>query len=139
MKCRTKRCRGRTSKSQHSPYCPACRAHRWKLRSPVGYHYNKLKFRAKERGHTFTLTRAKFEQLWLTGLRENHGKTKFSLTIDRIRNHEGYHDDNVQLLTLSENARKRFVPYFKNKAQEEAAIAETQKQIAEAYPELCES
>ncbi len=138
MKCRTPRCRGRTSKSQHSPYCPACRAQRWKERSPVGYHFNKLKFRAKERGHAFTLTRARFEFLWLSGLSQNHGKHKFALSIDRIKNDEGYHDSNVRLLTLSQNARRNFVPFFKNKADEEAAIAETAKQIAEAYPELSE-
>ena len=28
----------------------------------------------------------------------------------------------------------RYVPYFKSKAAEEAAIAETQKEIALAYP-----
>lgn len=58
------------------------------------------------------------------------------MSINRIQNSRGYFDDNVEFLTLSENSRRRFVPYFKNKAAEQAAIAETQNEIAKAYPEL---
>ena len=48
--------------------------------------------------------------------------------------HHGDYDDNVTCVTNAWNARLQFVPYFKNKAAEEAAIAETQREIALAYP-----
>lgn len=66
----------------------------------------------------------------------NHGRTKFCLSVNRLNNDLGYADDNVELLTVSENARKRYVPYFKNLEQEKAAIAEAEKAVIEAYPEL---
>jgi hypothetical protein len=42
-------------------------------------------------------------------------------------------------MTVSENSRKKFVPYFKNKADEERAIDETSRLISEAYPELLDA
>ena len=133
MKCATKFCRGLITEAGHSPYCGKCRARRWREKHPVAYAYNKLKYRAKERGHQFTLTRERFAELWNGGLSANHGKTKFSLCVDRIRPREGYHDGNVRLITLSENSRLRFVPFFKDREQEQLAIAETERAVAEAY------
>lgn len=129
MKCRTKFFRGLVLKSGHSPYCAKCRHRRWKAAHPVSYHFNKLKYRAIERGHHFALSRDKFAELWNEGLRESHGKTKFSLCIDRKRNNEGYTDENVRLLTLSENSRRQYVPYFKNKADEEAAVRKIELEL----------
>lgn len=62
------------------------------------------------------------------------GKTGHSMTIHRKENNRGYYDDNVTYVTNAWNARLQFVPFFKNKAAEQAAIAETQKEIALAYP-----
>src|SRR6185295_3426400 len=82
-KCATKYCRGRTSPTQHSPFCPKCRSRHWRETHPVAYFFNKLRYRAKERGWDFSLARDQFEILWRQkGL--NGGKTKFSLTFDRI-------------------------------------------------------
>src|ERR1700723_2199204 len=111
-RCKNKYCRKLITPASHMVYCGAHNAQLWKERHPINYHYNKLKYRAKERGHSFTLTLAKFTELWNQGLRENHGKNGASLSIDRIRTGEGYHDGNVRLLTLSENSRRKFVPYF---------------------------
>jgi len=127
-KCRTKYCLGLCLKSGRSPFCSKCRTRHWRERNPISYFFAKLRTRAKERGHAFSLTREQFAALWQQkGL--NGGKTKFSLSFHRIRNGEGYHHRNVELRTLSENSRLRFVPFFKNKADEEAAISETSAQI----------
>lgn len=127
-RCKTKRCRKPVLPSGRSPYCSRCRARHWRDRHPISYFFAKLRYRAKERGHLFTLTREQFTDLWQQkGL--NGGKTKFSLSFHRIINSEGYHHGNLELRTLSENSRLKYVPYFANKAQEEAAIAETSAQI----------
>lgn len=132
MKCRTKFCRGHAEPVKwHSPYCPKCISRRWKQAHPITYAFHKLKCRAKERGHEFTLSIAKFTELWHAGLGSLRGKTAQSMSINRIQNWRGYHDDNVEFKTLSENSRLRFVPYFKDKAQEAAEIAETEKKVAE--------
>lgn len=138
MNCRTKHCRGIVHKSCRSPWCAKCKAKRWKAASPVGYFYHKLRTSANRRKILFLLTRQKFAELWNGGLAANHGKTKFCLSVDRVRNSEGYHDDNVQLLTLSQNVRKQFVQFFRDQAQMDAEIAETSRKIRAEYPELCE-
>ena len=135
-RCTTTHCRGLVGPRDHSDKCPKCKAIQWKANHPVSYFFHKLRTSATRRGIAFTLSREKFAELWAGGLAAKHGKTKFSLSVDRKRNTEGYHDGNVQLLTLSENSRKQFVPHFRDQAAQEAAIAETQKQIKEAYPEL---
>lgn len=138
MKCRTKFCRGIVHKSCHSPWCAKCKAKRWKAASPVGYFYHKLRTSANRRGILFLLTRQKFAELWNGGLAANHGKTKFCLSVDRVNNQLGYLDSNVQLLTLTNNVRKQFVPFFRDQAQMDAEIAETSRKIREAYPPLSE-
>ena len=137
MKCRTPNCRGIPLKSGRSPWCAKCKAIRWKAAHPVSYFYHKLRTSANRRKILFLLSRDKFAELWNQGLAENHGKTKFCMSVDRVRNSEGYHDGNVQLLTLSENVRKRFVPFFRDQAQADAEISETREKIKAAYPELC--
>jgi hypothetical protein len=122
------------TESGHSPFCAKCRERNWKSRHPVTYSYKKLRSRAKERGHVFALSLAKFTELWNAGMGAIRGKTGHSMTIHRRDNSMGYYDDNVIFLTNSCNVRMRCVPYFKTKAAEEAAIAETQKEIALAYP-----
>lgn len=134
MKCLTKHCRGLTFKSHRSPYCPKCKAIKWKAKHPVSYYFHKLRTSATRRGILFLLTRQKFAELWNGGLAANHGKTKFCLSVDRINNQLGYVDTNVQLLTLSENTRKQFVPFFRDQKQMDAEIAETSRKIREAYP-----
>lgn len=107
-KCRTKYCRGRVSKLTHSPWCPKCKTRRYKEKHPLKYSYYKLKFRALERGITFNLTFAQYEEFAIsTGYASERGKTKFSLSIDRIEVDKGYEVGNLQVLTLSENTHKR--------------------------------
>lgn len=136
MKCRTKNCRGIPLKSGRSPWCAKCKAIRWKAAHPISYFYHKLRTSANRRRIQFLLTKQKFTELWNSGLAENHGKTKFCLSVDRENNQLGYIDSNVRIITLSENVRKQFVPFFRDQAQADAEIAETREKIKDAYPEL---
>jgi hypothetical protein len=133
-KCATPRCRGRTDSSHRSPYCSKCRARHWRENHPISYFYAKLRWRAKERGWDFSLTREQFEILWRQkGL--NGGKTKFSLTFDRIDETKGYHFGNVRLLTNTLNARRRWVSFWKTKEDRDADIAEAEAAVRAAFPE----
>lgn len=92
-------------------WCTKCKSRIWRANNPVKYHFWNLKHRAKQRGHAFMLT---MEQ-WMdfvkrTGLIELHGRFANNLSIDRIEDGKGYTADNIQTLTVSENARKRFAP-----------------------------
>jgi hypothetical protein len=106
MRCRTKFCRGITTDGGHSPYCGKCRNRRWKAKSPLKYAFAKLRNRAKERGHSFSLTFAEYEKFAIqTGYAELKGKTKYSLSIDRRDPSRGYHSDNIRAVSLSLNTR----------------------------------
>lgn len=110
-RCRTKRCRGRISKSGHSPFCSKCRTRRWKESNPIKYAFGKLRNRAKERGHQFTLTLEEYTKfVHETDYWKNRGKTAQSLSINRIRPNEGYHAGNIEAITLSMNSRLRYAP-----------------------------
>lgn len=134
-KCATKFCRGITTKAGKSPYCAKCRSRRWKAAHPVTYAYNKLKYRAIQRGKSFSLTLNEFEIFAKTsGWLDDKGKTAGSLSINRINPDLGYEVGNIEAITLSENSalanRQRYVPYFKNKADEAEAIKKVEAEIA---------
>ena len=116
-KCSVSRCRGSVRKSEHSDKCAKHRYREFRDKFPDKCAFNNLRKRAHERGHSFTLSFAKFKQLWDEGLAKNHGRGAGFLSIDRISNNEGYSDDNVRLLTYSENSRKQFVEFFANQLQ----------------------
>lgn len=107
--CKTKRCRGITTKSGRSPYCAGCRYRRWRDKFPLHASFHALKQRAHERGKDFTLTREQYIEFAVkTNYAKMKGKTSMSLTIDRIDNNQGYHVWNIRCITLSENSRKLF-------------------------------
>lgn len=132
-KCRTKFCRGISTPSSHSPFCGKCRARRWKAAHPIPYAWNKLKYRARERGHEFTLTVEDFAALWKDGLLQLRGRNGHCLSINRKDGRHGYHVWNVEIKTVSENARLRWVPFFKSREAEQTAISEVSKKIREVY------
>ena len=69
------------------------------------YSFNKLRNRAKERGHAFHLTYEQYEQFALSsGYAERKGKTAESFSINRIDPERGYEVDNIECITLSENS-----------------------------------
>lgn len=125
-KCRTKFCRGKAHRSGKSPYCSKCRTRRWRDKHPIKYHFHKLRSRARERGHEFRLTLFDYACFWFsTGYGVLRGKTALSLSINRIDNSKGYIPGNIEAITLSENSRRQFVPYFKED------IAAVEKQLSQ--------
>lgn len=108
-KCRTKFCRGRTTKTGRSPYCSKCRSRRWKEKAPLKYAFHNLRNRARHRGHKFTLTFEEYEEFAIrTGYAALKGKTAQSLSIHRKDDKRGYHSDNIAAVTLSMNTRLKY-------------------------------
>lgn len=138
-KCRSVRCRGVVLlKSCHSPYCARCRMRRWKDKHPLKAAFHSLRGHAKERGKDFSLTFEQFHTFCLnTDYMKMRGRTTLSLHIDRKNNDEGYHAGNVQAITLIENNRKQFVPYFANQ-QENINYEPTAEEIEEIQRQLAE-
>lgn len=87
--------------------CNTCRSRSAKLADPVKYAYKNLKFNARRRGILFTITLDQFREfchrVQYIGFK---GRKSESYTIDRIHNDLGYHIDNIQILTLSDNVKK---------------------------------
>ena len=131
-KCATKFCRGHTTKSGRSRFCSKCRSRRWRDKFPLHYSFKNLRVRAKQRGKEFTLTRDEYICFAIkTDYAQMKGKTSLSLSIDRIDDSLGYTKDNIQAITLRENSRKQFVPYFQQ--YKERTMLETQKQIGKEF------
>ena len=79
----------------------------WKRKNPIKYFYSKLKYRAAERGHEFTLTLEEWSKFVSEhDLLAKRGKTATSLSVDRHDPRKGYSYDNLRVMTLSENASK---------------------------------
>ena len=86
---------------------------RFKELHPLAYSWGNLKRRARQRGIAFTLTLEEYTAFAIkTDYAAMKGKSSLSLTIDRVDNGLGYHAFNVQAITMKENCRKQFVPFF---------------------------
>lgn len=89
-------------------YCYSCVKDKYKARNPEKNAYYVLKNNAKRRGKEFTLTLDQFLQF----LKDNptyifrKGKKRLSLHIDRKNENEGYHYNNIQCITNSDNVKK---------------------------------
>jgi hypothetical protein len=137
--CLTPRCHGTVEKKKcHSPYCSRCRTRRWNESHPLARAFHNLRSHAAERGKDFSLT---FEQFKIFAVRTDYmarkGKTSLSLSIDRIDNSRGYCFENIQAITLRENSRKQFVPFFA-KQMENIAYKPTEEEIAEIQNQISE-
>lgn len=109
--CETKYCRGK--RSLKSPRCPKCNARLYRQRNPHGYFLNKLRNNAKRRGVPFNLTLDDFRWFdYWTHYIQKKGRDSTDLTIDRIDRDDprGYHIDNIQPMSLSENVKKYHDP-----------------------------
>jgi hypothetical protein len=96
----------------HNSICSKCKTRQWKERNPFRYFYNKLKYRAAERGHSFTLSFEEYCHFAKTsGYMEHKGKTAKSLSVDRIDDSKGYSADNIRAVTLSFNSRRQWVQF----------------------------
>jgi ribosomal protein L24 len=75
--------------------------------NPIRASFVALKSNAKRRGHSFSLTIEEFTQFcYETNYIAGKGRSKKSFSIDRIDPAKGYHLDNLQMLTVSENSKK---------------------------------
>ena len=135
--CRTSRCRRTVDKKkEHSPFCWRCR---FKIRmdqNPLLYYFGSLRRSAKRRGKDFSLTFEEYRDFAVkTDYAKLKGKSSLSLSIDRKDNSKGYSADNIQCLTIRENSRKQFVPFFAHQ-QENIAHKPTEEEIAEVQNQL---
>jgi hypothetical protein len=88
-------------------YCHRHHAKMFKHLHFAEYTYNALKQNAKRRGKEFTLTLEEFKTFCeRTGYLDLKGKKGTSASIDRIDPSKGYELGNIQVLSLSDNARK---------------------------------
>lgn len=132
-RCVMPRCNGFiTTPRAHSNKCPKCRWRIWVEKNPLKAAFKTLRNHAKERAKDFSLTFEQFKAFAIkTDYLKRKGKTSLSLQIDRVDNSKGYHIWNMQAITLRENTRKQFVPYFREYM--ERTQAETSAAISEAW------
>lgn len=130
-------CRGTVDKKkEHSPLCSRCRNFQWREKYPLHYSFKNLRARARQRGKDFTLTREQYIEFAVkTDYARLKGTTALSLSIDRIENGRGYHADNIQAITLSQNSRKQFVSFFANQ-QENISYKPTEEELAEISSQI---
>lgn len=88
-----------------------CHKHRHRYTKeidPVRYTYRLRKSRAKERGHSFTITLEEFRR-WCAenDYMDKKGKKAGSASIDRIDPSIGYTYNNMQVLSLADNSAKQ--------------------------------
>lgn len=110
-KCRTPRCRNKVP--QGRSICHTCDSRNKRARNPTRAVYEALRFNARRRGKEFSLTFEYFKE-WAVQERllKPDGTRYPNKTVDRKQQHLGYVEGNLQVLTLSENSRKRYVDYW---------------------------
>lgn len=93
--------------AKNRKFCNTCKTRRQRIRRPHNYYFNQLRLSAKRRGISFHLTLGEFiafcdstQYLQLVGV------VTGGMTIDRVDPTQGYHIDNIQPLTVSENTAK---------------------------------
>lgn len=94
------------------------------------YLWKNLKGHAKARGIEFTITFPQWEEFCRrTEYHIHHGRQANGLTVDRVDGAHGYHHWNIQVLTNSENAGKKYVPYFQKQSALDARIAALRRNL----------
>lgn len=102
-----KMCECGKSAAKGRTICETCKSRAWREKNPIMFIWHNLKKSAKKRGYEFQLTKEYFIQFVLgSGLLENRGRSAAAFTIDRIKNHLGYTEGNIQILTKSQNTMK---------------------------------
>lgn len=100
-------CRCTRKAAPRDKFCHRCRKRYQKENNPVVYTFGFLKQNAKRRGKSFELTIDQFRQFCEdTNYIELKGKHGKAASIDRIDPKRGYSIDNIQILSLAENASK---------------------------------
>lgn len=106
----TNLCTVRGCKKEKSGYHKQCSMHHMRIvraNNKVWAAYRALWDNSIRRGHQFSLTLDEFKQFcYETNYIAGKGRTKKSLSIDRIDPAQGYHIWNIQVMTVSENSWK---------------------------------
>lgn len=107
MKCKHELCINEADPGRRE--CRKCRAKAYRQKYPLKYIYDTIKMNAKRRRKDFSLTFDEFECFCKrTGYDKFKGITADCLSIDRIKANEGYHAWNIQAITVSQNAKKKY-------------------------------
>ena len=115
-KCNTKYCR--KPKAKNNNFCWSCIKKKYKAKHPLRYCYLVLRSNARRRGKKFTITMKQFVR-WAkkvnykpVGEKPSYPDFKSRPSVDRKIDELGYQDGNLQLLTVSDNSKKRHgVPF----------------------------
>lgn len=98
--------------NKHKPkdkYCAKHRKRKEKETNLVGVTFWNLKSNAKRRNKDFNLTLDEFKIFCeRTNYLKLKGRVKNKASIDRIDPNKGYSLDNINILTVSENSKKRY-------------------------------
>lgn len=109
-KCNVRWCTNDARPRKGGKFGKMCYKHETRRRKevdPVAYTYYKRQQTAKKRGISFDITLVEFRQFCdETNYIQLMGNRAGDATIDRIRNSEGYHLGNIQVLTRSHNSKK---------------------------------
>lgn len=113
-KCSTPHCRNRHAPNRSK--CHKCITRKWRERYPLHDAFNNLRWSAKRRNISFTLSLEEFKTVAAKYDYINHrGKQAHSFTVDRINPLEGYHYNNVRFITnaanVAEGNRSRAMEY----------------------------
>jgi hypothetical protein len=98
-------------RSQGRMLCSTCRSTKQRQQNPLKYYYSTLRFNAKRRNKSFSLTLEEFKAFCdkTNYLKFKKGRNADSITIDRIVASKGYEAGNIQVLTNSANVRKKYI------------------------------
>ena len=104
-KCITRGCK---NKAPHGrKLCWTCKSRKAKEQNPLGYWFNVLRCNARRRNKEFTLTLNDFKEFChKTGYDKLKGKKANCLSIDRIKEYEGYTKNNIRAITVSDNSKR---------------------------------
>lgn len=110
--------------------CSACARADWALRNPEKYLYANLRGNARRRGKVFTITFEEFKAFLESEnyLRRKRGRSKTSVSVDRVINELGYIAGNLKAITLQANSSKRhYVDYWRRLEEQHYSYEEDEK------------
>lgn len=100
--------------------CRRCRVRLWRANNPIRAIHNAIKNKARRRGVPFSLSLEYFTSLCEeTEYHKTRGRLPDDFHLDRIDCTRGYEDDNVQVITASENCKKSHVEYPKGQVEDD--------------------
>ena len=128
-RCPVIRCRKKPRNLRdHPTSCQLCGSHakeQWRLKNPMHAAYDNVRASARQRKIPFTLTFDHFRSVVEpTRYMDDKGHHRYSLHIDRIEEHLGYADGNIQVITCTENVskenRRRYVDAKLNREEDDS-------------------